>query len=130
MSQPQLQRILLVDDEADLGRIGEVALAKIGGFDVRVASSGTEALEAADFRPDLILLDVMMPGMNGLETLEAMGATSGLRGVPVVFLTARAQQHEIEEYLRAGALDVITKPFDPTSLADEVRDLWKSRASK
>jgi CheY-like chemotaxis protein len=72
----------------------------------------------------------MTPGMNGLETLEAMGATSGLRGVPVVFLTARAQQHEIEEYLRAGALDVITKPFDPTSLADEVRDLWKSRASK
>ena len=121
----ELQRILCVEDEADIRAIAEIALAGLGGFQVRFCASGLEAMSAAhEFHPDLVLLDVMMPGMDGVTTLGKLRADPATRDVPVVFMTARTQPAEIEHYRSLGALDVITKPFDPLTLADQVRAVW------
>lgn len=123
----QLERVLLVDDDADIRRVGELALARVGGLDVEVCASGAEAIERAPhFGPDLVLLDIMMPGMGGLAVFQALTALPKLEGVSVIFVTAKAQQHEVQRYLATGAIGVIKKPFDPMSLADDVRELWKA----
>jgi CheY-like chemotaxis protein len=124
----ELERVLLVEDDPDVQTIGRMALETVGGLRVDVASSGEEALERlAASVPDLVLLDVMMPGMCGPDTLRAIRAVSGLEELPVVFLTAKAMPAEVEEYLSLGALDVIPKPFDPMQLADRVRAIWQRR---
>lgn len=117
-----VQQILLVDDDADIRTIGEMALASVGGFDVRVVGSGRAALEdAKEHRPDVILLDVMMPGLDGPATLAKLREDKELRDIPVIFMTAKVQTHEIEQYRELGATGIIPKPFDPMTLADEVR---------
>lgn len=114
--------VLLVDDDADIRVVGELALADVGGWRVLLASSGREALEiAAQERPDVILLDVMMPVMDGPSVLARLRSEPATRDIPVIFVTAKAQKHEIEQYRTVGARGVITKPFDPMLLADEVR---------
>ncbi len=119
-----VRTILLVDDEPDIRRIGELTLARVGGFEVRVASSGTEAVEvAATCAPDVILLDVMMPGMDGAATLAALQADARTKTVPVIFMTAKVQRHEIDRYRALGAVGVISKPFDPITLSDQVREI-------
>ena len=129
MPRPDLQRILLVEDEADIRMVASIALEEVGGFEVRECSSGTEALEVApDYRPDLVLLDVMMPGLDGPATLKALRDRPDLRDVPVFFMTAKIQTHEIEEYRILGAAHVIAKPFDPMTLSDEVKAAWRALA--
>ena len=97
-------------------------LERVGGWQVSVVSSGEEALErAATERPDLILLDVMMPGMDGLATLGRLRACLATAQIPVILLTARAQSHEVEGYLKLGATGVIRKPFDPLTLPEDIR---------
>jgi len=121
-----LQRILYVEDDPDIQAIAQWVLEDMGGFNVRICSSGEEALTVAPvFVPHLILLDVMMPGMDGLATFRALRTLPGLQGVPVVFMTARVQSHEVDDYRQQGATGVISKPFDPMTLADQVRMLWK-----
>ncbi|MEM9553947.1 MAG: response regulator [Acidobacteriota bacterium] len=121
----ELQRVLLVEDELDIQTVARMALEDLGGLDVEVCASGEDALvRGPAFRPQLVLLDYMMPGMNGRHTLEAFAAVPALAEVPIVFLTARAQLDEVAEYHRLGAIDVIIKPFDPMSLADEVQAVW------
>jgi len=116
---------LYVEDEADIRAVAQLALESIGGFTVKTCSSGEEALrEAETFAPDLLLLDVMMPGMDGPSTLRALREVSALAGVPVAFMTAKVQSAEIEYFKSLGARDVIAKPFDPMTLADQVRALW------
>lgn len=106
-----------------------MALESLGGFELRVCSSGAEALEAAaGFGPDIVLLDVMMPGMDGIETLNALSRLPALSGVPMVFMTAKVQPREESALRGAGAVDVIPKPFDPLTLADEVRAIWTRHA--
>ncbi|TCV84163.1 response regulator [Sulfurirhabdus autotrophica] len=123
----ELRRILYVEDEPDIQAVAKLALEALGGFEVQVCSSGKEALESVlAFSPDLILLDVMMPGMDGPTTLKAMRELPELRQTPVVFMTAKVQPQEIQEYTRLGAIDVIPKPFDPMTLADVVKKIWKS----
>jgi two-component system, OmpR family, response regulator len=122
-----LQRILYVEDEPDIQAIARMALELVGGFQVKVCGSGEEALrEVRSFAPDLILLDVMMPGMDGPGTLAALRALPGLATVPVAFMTAKVQPHEVAHYISLGALDVIAKPFDPMALAAQVRQIWSS----
>lgn len=122
---PELQKILLVEDEEDIRDIVELSLGVLEGFTLKVCSSGREALEAVSgFDPQLILMDVMMPGMDGPATLAAMRARPALADIPVVFLTARVQPDEILEYRRLGATDVIAKPFDPMALAGRLREIW------
>jgi len=123
-----LQRILCVEDEPDIQAIAKLALEMVGGFTVKVCSSGEEALrEAPAFEPDLILLDVMMPGMDGPATLMALRNQPSLATVPVVFMTAKVQPAEIAHYKSLGARDVIAKPFDPMTLATQVKTIWETR---
>jgi two-component system OmpR family response regulator len=121
-----LQRILYVEDEPDIQAVAKLALEMVGGFTVKVCSSGEEALkEAAAFAPDMILLDVMMPGMDGPSTLKALREQSALATIPVAFMTAKVQPTEVAHYISLGARDVIAKPFDPMILANQVRAIWE-----
>jgi two-component system, OmpR family, response regulator len=122
----QLERILYVEDEADIRVVAEIALEVVGGFTVVSCDSGREALASAErARPDLLLLDMMMPGMDGLSTLEALRAHPATAQTPVIFMTAKVQAAEIAHYRSLGALDVIAKPFDPMALAEQIRAIWK-----
>ncbi|SFC44028.1 Response regulator receiver domain-containing protein [Marinospirillum celere] len=124
-----LQRILLVEDEADIQAVARVALEMVGGFEVQVCSSGQQALQEAEaFSPDLLVLDVMMPGMDGPDTLKALRERSTLAEVPAIFMTAKVQPAEVEYYRSLGALGVIAKPFDPMMLANQVRQLVEEGA--
>ena len=120
-----LTRILMVEDEADIQVIARLALEAVGGFTVNVCGSGVEALACApSFSPDLILLDVMMPGLDGPGTLHAMRQDPELERVPVVFMTAKVQPHEVASLKALGALGVIPKPFDPITLSSTIRSIW------
>lgn len=120
-----LQRVLHVDDEADIREIAQLTLDSIGGFRVETCASGYEALDKApDFRPDIILLDVMMPGMDGPTTYQELQKNPETASIPVIFMTAKVQPHEISQYLDMGAVGVITKPFDPLNLSQQVSDIW------
>jgi two-component system OmpR family response regulator len=121
-----LQRVLYVEDDPDIRTIAVLALEAVGGLTVRACASGAEALEAAEaFGPDLLLLDVMMPGMDGPTTLARLRERPSTAATPVVFMTAKVQASEIEHYKSLGALGVVTKPFDPMGLADVVKELWR-----
>lgn len=121
-----LQRILLVEDEADIQIITKLALEAIGRFTVQVCSSGKEALHSAPgFGPDLILLDVMMPGMDGPTTLQELRKLPPLAATPVIFMTAKVQRQEVEQYKAMGAMEVIAKPFDPMMLAQNIQTIWQ-----
>lgn len=122
-----LKRVLYAEDEPDIQAVAKLALEMLGGFQVQVCANGAEALAAArDFTPDLILLDVIMPGMDGPSTLERLRADPGTAAIPVIFLTAKVQPAEVVHYQSLGALDVIAKPFDPMTLAAQVRQIWSS----
>lgn len=122
----EIQKILLVEDDEDIQRVAVMALRFKGGWEVLVASNGEEGLErAASDQPDVILLDAMMPKMDGLEMCRRLKADTDLAGIPVIFLTARSQQAEIDEGLEAGAVSYLMKPFDPMTLADEIRRIVK-----
>lgn len=124
----ELHRVLYVEDEPDIQAVARLALETVGGLAVQICSSGEEALqEAPRFEPQLILMDVMMPGMDGPGTLRALRERSLLDRVPVVFMTAKVQPREVAHYTALGALGVIAKPFDPMKLADQVRELWGRR---
>ncbi len=120
-----LQKILFIEDDPDIQMVAQLALEAVGGYTVQMCSSGKEALAVAEqFAPDLILLDVMMPGMDGPTTLMELRKKPSLAQTPIVFMTARVQRHEIEQYLAMGAADVISKPFDPMTLSAQVADIW------
>jgi CheY-like chemotaxis protein len=123
-----LNRILYVEDEPDIQMVAKLALEMVGGFTLAVCSSGTEALEQATaFQPQLLLLDVMMPGMDGPTTLENLRKLAQTAHTPAVFMTAKVQPGEVAHYKTLGAIDVIPKPFDPMNLANQVRAIWDSR---
>jgi len=113
--------ILLVEDNDDIRIIATIALEHGGRFDVVAAASGEEALLLAEqHRVDLVLLDVMMPGMDGTETFAALRELDATRDTPIVFLTAKAQPTEVQRLLELGAKDVLTKPFDPLEIAERI----------
>jgi len=124
----ELKRVLYVEDEPDIQKVAKLALETVGDLEVLICSSGAEAIEkAAPYEPDLLLLDVMMPGMDGPATLAALRAIDSLKDVPAVFLTAKVMPSEMEAFKEMGAIDVIAKPFDPMTLADQVRAAWDKR---
>ena len=115
-------KVLYVDDEADIREVAMLALELDPDIEVKSESSGMAGLAgAASWRPDAILLDVMMPSMDGPTTLTLLKNNDATRMIPVIFVTARAQSREVEEFIKLGARQVITKPFDPMPLAAEVR---------
>ncbi len=116
-------KLLYVEDEADIREIAEYALED-EGFDIVFCASGEQAMEqAGDFQPEVILLDVMMPGMDGPTTLKNLRDVPGLQTTPVIFLTAKVQPNEIQDFIALGAIDVIPKPFDPMTLAEQIREV-------
>jgi CheY-like chemotaxis protein len=127
----KIQRILFVEDDIDIQMVAELALQEVGGFTVKVCSSGKEALaEAASFAPDMMLLDVMMPGMNGIDTLKALKQLPQIADVPAIFMTAKVQTHEVEQYKAMGAIGVIAKPFDPMTLSDNIQQIWEKHSNE
>lgn len=117
-------RVLYVDDEPDIREVAVICLELDPEIEVRAAESGPRALEwvaSGECRPDVLLLDVMMPEMDGPSVLKALRLLEPTRETPVVFITARAQSHERNRFIELGAVGVITKPFDPMTLAKELR---------
>lgn len=121
-----LTHILHVDDEPDIQTVTALALEALGGYTVISCGSGAEALQKVEqFTPDLVILDVMMPTMDGPATLIELRKHASMAMVPVIFMTAKVQAQEIEHYLSLGACGVITKPFDPEALCGDVEKLWQ-----
>lgn len=122
-----IKQVLLVDDDANIRTLAQMGLEGLTDWKVELAGSGAEALKKAiSIKPDLILLDVMMPGMDGPTTLSELRKLEVLASVPVIFMTAKAQTHEVELYQKMGARGIITKPFDPMTLPDDIQEILKS----
>ena len=121
-------KVLIIDDDADIRSIARLSLSHLGGMEVVEAASGAEGVrKACDETPDVILLDMMMPAMDGSATLAALRAQPATATTPVIFLTAKAMPTEIERLMALGATGVLIKPFDPRMLSMDVRALIKRR---
>ncbi len=117
-------KVLIIDDEEDIRQVAAISLNVLGGLDVVEANSGSDGIsKAAAEQPDVILLDMMMPGMDGPTTLAALRQNNQTYAIPVIFLTARSMGSDLERMKQLGAKGVLTKPFDPTSLAAQVRSI-------
>lgn len=118
-------KILLAEDDPSIQVIARLTLQKVGGHEVAVANNGREAYDKAmSEKFDLIILDGMMPEMDGIETCLALKANPDTEGVPVIFMTAKNQQADIEEGFKAGALGYIVKPFDAQELCNEIQKIY------
>lgn len=127
MRTTSLRKILLTDDEPDILEISRIALETVGGFEVAVCQSGSEFLRLLpDFKPDLVIIDALMPDMGGLEVLAAMRRVNGFEQTPAVFLTGLILERDLRDLRTSGAVDVITKPFDPMKLPQRIKDVWKA----
>ena len=123
-----LCRILYVEDEPDIRVVAQMALEAVGGFTVISCASGPDALSAAPkARADLLLLDVMMPGMDGLGTLRALREMPATANTPAIFMTAKVQAAEVAVYKAMGALEMIPKPFDPMTLSAQIQRIWAAQ---
>ena len=123
-----IQTVLLVDDDPNILKLAKMSLERVGGWQVAVAASGREALDAlsdGQAAPDLIILDLMMPELDGLATLQELKQRENLKSIPVVLMTAKVQSQQMEEYKELGAVGIIIKPFDPLRLPEEILALLK-----
>lgn len=128
MTGQLLSKILYVEDEPDIREIAAMALETIGDYTVKPCGSGKEAVEAApSFKPDLFLLDVMMPGMDGPGVLKALRGIPEFEKTPVIFITAKVMGEEIERYKDMGVVGVVKKPFDPENLCEQINEIWETR---
>lgn len=127
----ELKKILCAEDDPDIQIVVRLALQNVGKFTVEICSNGAEAVRSAsEFQPDLILLDVMMPEMDGPAALSAIRRNPATAAIPIIFMTARSKPEEIEAFLKLGALDVIEKPFDPMTLDKILRKVWEQSQVK
>jgi CheY-like chemotaxis protein len=125
MTVPTLKRILYAEDEDDIREIAVLAIESLGGFECATCNSGVDVMTLAhSFQPQLILLDVMMPTMDGPATLQALKQNPQLQNIPVVFLTAKIMTEEVNRFKNMGAIDIIAKPFDPMTLAAQIQAIW------
>jgi two-component system, OmpR family, response regulator len=123
--------ILVVDDDPDIRRIAALALERLGGFRVALAESGDQALAQVDTaRPDVILLDVSMPGADGPEILAALRSNAATRNVPVIFFTATSSEEEAERLRGLGAIGVVPKPFELGELSGKIRTILEGSGRK
>lgn len=118
------KRILIVDDEDRIREVVQMCLEKLAKWETMMASSGPEAIDkAASFQPDAILLDVSMPGMNGVDTFKILHSNPKTQAIPVIFLTAKVQISEQLSYKELGVAGLIVKPFDPVQIGGEISAL-------
>lgn len=121
----------MVEDDLDIQIVARMALEAVGGYTVEMCAGGQQALNVVEaFGPDLVLLDVMMPDMDGPTVLQHLRARALTARLPIVFMTAKAQAHEVLAYRAMGALDVISKPFDPMTLSAKLADIWNENHAK
>lgn len=121
-----LTKIMYVEDEEYLRQIVEMALERVGGFNITTCASGTDALALLDeVQPDLILLDVRLPGMTGQALLTEIRKRDDFKATPVIYVTASVMYEELDEYRNSDAIDVISRPFDPMTLSDRIREVWE-----
>ena len=126
MTMQVLERILYAEDEPDIQEVASLALEMVGGFTLKTCNSGLEAVaEIEAFEPQLLLFDVMMPGLDGPSALAKIREIDAYKTTPAVFMTAKVQPNEIQQYLDMGAVDVIPKPFDPMTVAEQLQEIWK-----
>jgi two-component system, OmpR family, response regulator len=117
----EISKVLLVDDDPNIRKLAKMSLERVGQWQVVVASSGAEALDiVSEVQPDVVLLDVMMPGLDGRTTLTELKNRPATAHLPVILMTAKVQSDEMDEYLTLGAAGVIIKPFDPMSLPKDI----------
>lgn len=127
MPDRPLQKICYVEDDDDIQRVARLALERVGKMEVSIIGDPTAALDGIRaFQPDLVLLDWMMPMMDGPTLFKRMRETDGLRDIPVVFITAKASQRELDELRAMGAAGVLSKPFSPKDLPEQLRAIWRT----
>ena len=127
MPSRPLSRICYVEDDEDIQRIVRMTLERVGKMTVEVVSDPMLAIETiAGFKPDLVMLDWMMPGMDGPTLFRKMLETESVRNYPVVFITAKASQRELDELRALGAAGTISKPFSPKDLPGQLRAIWET----
>jgi CheY-like chemotaxis protein len=125
----KLKKIFFIEDDQDIAQIIVTILEELGKFEVIHSASGLDALQSMKgFLPDLVLLDMMMPYIDGIEVMKYMKEMEELKNVPVIFLTAKVKTEDQEAYFEAGAIGVIKKPFNPEELCDNINEIWKSSA--
>ncbi len=114
-------RILIIDDEDDIREVAALSLETVAGWEVAMASSGAQGVaRAAEYRPDAILLDVMMPGMDGPSTFRELKKNPATAKIPVVLLTAKVQSNDQRRFADLGVEAVLFKPFDPLTLSTQI----------
>lgn len=119
-----IRKVLLAEDDEDIQKVAQISLQFRGGWEVALAINGEECLaKAAQDRPDLILLDCMMPQMDGYEACRRLKQDPSLQDIPVIFLTAKAQEREVKKGLSLGAVGYLIKPFNPMTLAEEIKQI-------
>jgi len=124
----EIHKVLLAEDEEDIRKVAQMSLQFRSGWKVTLASNGEECLaKAAEDPPDLILLDCMMPKLDGYETCRRLKLDPSLQHIPVIFLTAKAQETEVKKGLSLGAVGYLIKPFNPMSLAAEISQILEGR---
>jgi two-component system OmpR family response regulator len=125
MPTSPLNRICYVEDDEDIQRIVRMSLERIGKMTVEVVGDPTQAIDTIKtFKPDLVMLDWMMPGMDGPTVFRKMRETPEVQSLPVVFITAKASSAEMDELRAMGAAGAISKPFSPKDLPDQLRKIW------
>jgi len=123
----ELKKILYAEDEPDVQTVVELTIEAMSNFQLKICGNGKILLECVDeYNPDLILLDVMMPEMDGPTTFKNLRLNEKTKDIPVIFMTAKAQIHEVDIFKEMGALGVITKPFDPMDLCNQIQEIWES----
>lgn len=122
----ELKRILYAEDEPDVQTIVEITVQTMSNYQIKICENGKSLLDSVEsYAPDLILLDVMMPEMDGPTTFEHLQKNEKTKNIPVIFMTAKAQTHEVEIFKSSGVIGVITKPFDPLQLCSDIEKIWE-----
>lgn len=122
----ELKRVMHVEDDESIRMITSVTLESVGNLEVLSCENGFVAIEKfAEFNPQVLLMDVMMPELDGPGTLEELRSRFDLENIMVLFMTAKVQQEEIAHFKEIGGFDVIEKPFDPMTLSEKIQDNWK-----
>lgn len=124
----ELTKILYAEDEPDIQIVVETIFESFGKYELKTCSDGIEVLDnIKEYQPDLVLLDIMMPKLDGLSVFSKLQENEKTKNFPVIFMTAKVQSHEVESYLETGALGIITKPFDPLNLCSEIEAIWQKQ---
>lgn len=124
----ELKRILYAEDEPDVQTVVGMIIESMSDYEIKICDNGKILLDCVeDYNPDLVLLDVMMPEMDGPTTFKNLHANEKTKDIPVIFMTAKAQIHEVQLFQETGIIGVITKPFDPVTLCTEIQKIWDEK---